>query len=342
MKHIFNFKILILCIFLFFAGMNFTSTYAESAQAPQENVETLVQDDSAVAEQVPAKREKSTDWFSLIIAIGYLLGVFVLLPIVIYTNYHEKIFFANAENQDKLDILNIKDEEKNKIATEILEKIEVKMSKIKGDDGADYITITSGKQARYVKRGLDYINKRLAPNDDDIKARVVELADVYADRTKRVFTGSKWIIGCAIGLVVLMGIIDTSILLSSFMFLHVLGLIFYYLSSRTSLYALEKRLKYFGSSKLGFMGAILGGLFAGFAAKEYVSVNGGPWQRDYEGEMSTSFALILVIVVVAMFIAFMIALFGIINFVINYSTSFLLPNQNEEKWYQENFNKITT
>lgn len=39
---------------------------------------------------------------------------------------------------------------------------------------------------------------------------------------------------------------------------------------------------------------------------------------------------------IALIIAFMVALFGIINFVINYSTSFLLPNQNAQKWYENN------
>ena len=38
------------------------------------------------------------DWFELIIVTGYLLGVFVLLPWVIYTNTKEKLTVIFAES----------------------------------------------------------------------------------------------------------------------------------------------------------------------------------------------------------------------------------------------------
>jgi hypothetical protein len=333
-------KILLFCFILGILGLTTQKSYSAYISYPQDDVEQVTEDAVKIVDDVKKEtpRKKSTDWFSLVIALGYLLGVFVLLPLVIYTNMNEKVFVATAENKDKMEIVEgLSQEERNEKAIEILEGIEAQMSNITDDDGVEYVTITSGKQARYTKMGLDYINKRLAPNDEAIIARVDEFNNVYTDRTKRVFTGSKWILGCAIGLVVLMGIIDISFLFSFFILLHVLGLIFYYLSSRTALYALEKRLATFGSGKLGIIGSVLAGLFAGFAAKEYVSVNGGAWQRDYEGEFSSSMVLVLIIVVVAMFIAFLIALFGIINFLINYSTSFLNPFKKEDKWYEENF-----
>ncbi len=330
-------RLLLLSLLILTGSTISINAIAVNPSPPQDQTEqNLDADNSVDATPEKPKREKSTDWFSLIIALGYLLGVFILLPIVIYTNHHEKIFSA-AENPEKMEVINATEEERNRKAAEMLEKVEAKMGRYTNEeDGEEYITITSGAQSRYTKFGLDYINQHLDPGDEDIKARVAELTDVYNKRTKRSFTGSKYIIGAAIGVVVLMGIIEWTMLFSFFMLLHVAGLIFYYLSSRTPVYALEKRLKTFGSKRLGIVGGVMAGLFAGFGAKSYMSVNGGAWQRDYEGEGSNAMVLLLIIVFVALIIAFMVALFGIINFVINYSTSFILPNQNAQKWYEKN------
>jgi len=333
-------KIQIILFCLMVLGLMSFNSIAANPVFQEDQTEQVVTEDTATQDEAPVtqekpKREKSTDWFSLIIAIGYILGVFILLPIVIYTNHHEKIFNPEEDNRDPNDLISATEEERNQKASEILEKVEAKMSRYTDEeDGEEYITITSGAQSRYTKFGLDYINKHLDPTDEDIKARVAELTDVYNKRAKRSFTGSKYIIGAAIGLVVLMGIIDWTMLFSFFMLLHVAGLIFYYLSSRTPVYALEKRMNTFKSKRLGIVGVVMSSLFAGFAVKEYVSVNGGPWQRDYESEGTSAMVLMLIIVFVALIIAFMVAVFGIINFVINYSTSFILPNQNAKKWYE--------
>jgi hypothetical protein len=334
-------RLLLLSLLILIGCTISINAIAVNTSAPQDQTEQNVDADNSAdtATDQPAekpKREKSTDWFSLIIALGYLLGVFILLPIVIYTNHHEKIFSA-ADNPEKMEVIQASVEERNQKAAQILEKIEAKMGRYTNEeDGEEYITITSGVQSRYTKFGLDYINQHLDPKDEGIKARVAELTEVYNKRTKRSFTGSKYIIGAAIGVVVLMGVIDWTMLFSFFMLLHVAGLIFYYLSSRTPVYALEKRLKTFGSKRLGIAGGVLAGLFAGFGAKSYVSRNGGAWERDYETEGSNAMVLLLIIVFVALIIAFMVALFGIINFVINYSTSFILPNQNAQKWHVKN------
>lgn len=328
-------KLLLIGLFsclIVFTGYSNTIINLQQDQTEQVVAENDVAQDTSVDAEKP-KREKSTDWFSLIIAIGYLLGVFVLLPIVIYTNHHERIL-NSSDHPEKMAVENITEEERNQKAAELLEKVEAKMGRFTSEeDGEEYITVTSGAQSRYTKFGLDYINMHLDPTDEDIKTRVAELTEVYNKRTERKFTGSKYIIGAAIGVVVLMGIIDWHMLFSFFMLLHVAGLIFYYLSSRTPLYALEKRLKTFGAKNLGIVGGVMAGLFAGFGAKSYVSRNGGAWERDYETEGSNSMVLLLIIVFVALIIAFMVALFGIINFIINYSTSFILPNQNAKKWY---------
>ena len=76
---------------------------------------------------------------------------------------------------------------------------------------------------------------------------------------------------------------------------------------------------------------------AGFSVKEYISINGGPWKRDYESEGSSAMVLIVVIIMVALFIGFLVAFFGILNFVINYSTSFINPFKKLDEWYVAKF-----
>ncbi|MBN1924973.1 MAG: hypothetical protein JW798_03990 [Prolixibacteraceae bacterium] len=309
-------------------------------------IEISIQDaDSAsVTVDQPAtqeKAEKKTDWMEIILGGSYLIGVFVLFPLVVYTNLKEGLFdrikgnTANIKTRIDLSI-----EERNKISAEILEKIEAQLSSYKADDGAEMVTITKGKQARFMKRGLDYINTRLCPTEQEILNRADEFTEVYKDRTKREFTGSKWILGCAIGILVFMGIVDIHILLSSFTVIQIIGITFYYLSSRTPRYLLEKRMKWIGGKGTGVVAAILSALFAGMAAKHYVSINGGAWQRDHGSELTSSGITLIILFVVAMFVGFMVALFGILNFILNYSTSFLNPLKTLDKWYEEDYSRM--
>ncbi len=298
--------------------------------------------DTAAAAAAAATGETSsggggTDWFSIIVAGAYLLGVFLLLPVVIYTNLNEKIHQYNPDRQDQLDIQNLSQEVKEQKAMAILERIDEKLDHFTDEEGNELVTITKGRQARYLKCGLDYINRHLQPVSDEVNQYVEEFTELYSDRVKRTFTGSKWIIGCGAGILVLMGLIDASMLIEPFAIIHLLGLVFYILSSRTTQFTKEKREERFGSRKPGVAGLVFGSLFAGFAVKEYVSVNGGPWKRDYEGEFSSSIILIFIIAVVAILVSFLVAFFGVINFVLNYSTSFLNPFRSEQRWYEKEF-----
>lgn len=287
------------------------------------------------------KAEKKIDWMQVILGGSYLVGVFILFPLVVYTNLKEGLFDRISGKSDGIKMrTDLSEAERNEMSIDILEKIEAKLTPYKADDGAEMITITKGKQARYMKRGLDYINTRLCPTDDNILSRVDEFTDVYNDRTKREFTGSKWILGCAIGLLVFMGIVDISILLSSFTVIQIIGIVFYYLSSRTPRYILDKRMATIGAKGPGIVGTIMTSLLAGMAVKHYVSINGGAWQRDHESELSTSAITLIFLFIAAMFVAFMIALFGILNFVLNYSTSFLNPFKTLEKWHDEDFSNM--
>jgi hypothetical protein len=280
---------------------------------------------------------KSPDLFSLIIAMGYLLGVFILLPIVIYTNLKEKLFVATAGNQGEVQLVEgLSEQERNERAAEILEKIEEKLTPYQAEDGTNMITITNGAQARFMKRGLDYINKRLLPTDAGILDRVREFAGVYEQRTRRVFTGSNWIIVCSAG-VALLAILTGGI--GKFLVIHLLGLLFYILSSRTTMYGVEKRMKHFGAISIGVVGSIMTALFLGDGTKYYVRENGGPWRRDWETEGQMALMGLLLLIIVAVILGFLAALLGVINFVINYSTSFLLPFKSDDKWYEEKFGK---
>jgi hypothetical protein len=274
------------------------------------------------------------DWFQLTITVGYLLGVFVLLPIVIYTNMKEKLFDSSVDGAENVKIIEgLSEEERNERAAQILEKIEENLTAYKAEDGTDMVTITKGKQARFMKQGLDYINKNLLPTDSTVLERVKVFSDVYADRTRRAFTGSKWIIGCSAAVGILF---VWTAGISTFIFIHFLGLLFYILSSRTAFYTIEKRMSRFGGNS-GILGKILTGLFIGNGVKYYVSQGGGPWKRDWqtEGEMAL-FGLLLMI-----FVAFLLGIFaaflGVINTFLNYSTSYLIPFMPNNDWYEKNF-----
>lgn len=85
--------------------------------------------------------DSGIDWVQVIFAGSYLIGVFVLLPIVIFTNMNEKI--ATPGNGDKF-LASLSEEERNKRASEILEKIGEKLTPFQSEEGEDLITITKG------------------------------------------------------------------------------------------------------------------------------------------------------------------------------------------------------
>ncbi|NOQ27841.1 MAG: hypothetical protein GQ564_20965 [Bacteroidales bacterium] len=272
------------------------------------------------------------DWFELIAIIGYLGGVFILLPIVIYTNLKEKLFIQSDDTPSEI-LNNLSQTERNNRSSIILEEIGKKLSPYKDENGIDLITITNGSQARFMKHGLDYINKNLCPDDPEILERVSEFTIVYNDRTRRAFTGSNWIIFCGIGIGALMLFTGG---ISTFIFIHALGLLFYILSSRTTFYGIEKRMNYFSGS--GMISSVMTGLFLGNGVKHYVKEGGGSWKRDWETEGQMAIIGLLFMFVIAMFLGFLAAFLGVINFIFNYSRSFTLPFKSNNDWYESKFN----
>lgn len=272
------------------------------------------------------------DPFEMVIFLGYFVSVLVLLPIVVYTNLKEGLFDPEIVEPDA-PISGMDEEERNDAAEEILERIEDKLTPFKDENGNEMITITKGSQAKFMKRGLDYINKKLQPTDPLIKARVNEFAEVYEDRAARAFTGSWWIIVCSAGVGALM---VGSGGFSTFIVIHFLGLLFYVLSSRTTMYGIEKRMKAFKFVP-GIVGGIMGGLFLGGGTKYYMKSGSGPWKRDWETEGQMAMIGLMIMAIVALVLGFLAAVLGVLNFVFNYSTSFLLPIKSDQKWYEENF-----
>jgi hypothetical protein len=178
-----NFKTATATLFsLFFASVLFANDTAEASASSGGNI----------------------DWFQIIISAAYLIGVFILLPIVVYTNHKAKLYNPSGDDEGVQVTEDLDEETRNERSEEILIAIENKLTAFTDENGEEMITITKGRQARFMKNGLDYINKVLKPTNADLRTRVDEFAEIYNIRTKRVFTGSKWIIGASIGVGVLM------------------------------------------------------------------------------------------------------------------------------------------
>lgn len=288
---------------------------------------TILANQGASADQ--ATSGGGIDYFEVAILAGYIIGVLVLLPLVIYSNLKESIF--NGDDSELSVRTDLSEFERNAFSTQILEEIEQKLTPFQADDGSEMITITKGSQARFVKRGLDYIKKYLAPTDVLINQRVNEFERVYSDRAKRVFTGSWWVIisSVAIGVLIFM-----STGLTAFIVIHALGVLFYVLSSRTTIYGIEKRMKRI-SFLPGFVGGAMTSLFLGNGTKYYMKSGSGPWKRDWETEGQMAIMGLFIMFVISMFLGFLASLLGVVNFIFNYSTSFVVPFRSEQRWFEE-------
>ncbi|MCF6268304.1 MAG: hypothetical protein L3J41_01175 [Melioribacteraceae bacterium] len=287
----------------------------------------------AQAEPEVAKTESSIDWLELIMIVGYLGGVFVLFPWVVYTNLKEKLFTVELNyTEDSLLNSKLSVDERNNRARAILEEIENKLSPFHDEEsGEELKTITKGSQARFIKRGVEHIQQNLKPTDTEVINRMNEIIQVYEDRTKRIFTGSKWVLGAAIAIGALfiyqMGI-------SVFIVIHIIGILFYYMSSRVPVYIFEKRTRLFG--RLGFLGTILSGLAMSANTKHYAIYSDGTKKRDYESEATGGIIVLFATIVISLFLGFLAAALGVVNFLMNYMNNALIPT-NLNKWYDEKF-----
>lgn len=278
------------------------------------------------------------DYFQIFVSIGYIGGVFIMLPITLFTNWNEKIIKASENISTSLNEKHSQDVRDSK-AREILLTITQKLDKYQNENGEELLTITKGAQARFTKLGLDYINTRLFPSDPAIIEQVNNLTNLYNDRTKRYFSGSYWIIGSSLALG-LFFIFGPSKQINAFVIIHWLGLLFYFLSSKASAYTLEKRHKALGAINIGIVSAIMGGLFMASGTKYDWVYSDGRRERAYDEEATNSLGIMLLIIVIAMILGFFAAFLGVINFLLNYSTSMLIPFRTVDHWYDKNFNTM--
>lgn len=285
-----------------------------------------------------ASTGSGVDWVELLIIIGYIGGVLILLPIVLYTNKNEKKAAEGSNTMAQFTMAqSLSEEERNKRAAEILDAAYNQLTEAVNEDGEKVKSISKGSQARYFKFAFDYIDKHLQPTDESVKEELTLYRGSYKIRTQRIFTGSKWIIISAVGVGLLMifsaGSI-TSIL--PFLILHSLGIVFYILASRTPMYTLEKRMQLLDKFP-NFLSSLMTNLLAGDGTKHYVKEGSGPWKRDHEAEGWSVIIRLVILIIIMLFLGFFAAFVGVINFVLNYSTSFLHPWMTEEKWYDKNF-----
>jgi len=289
----------------------------------------------AGSEEVSAGSEengkRSIDWFTLLVMIGYLGGTLLILPIVIYTNLNEVIKTPITESSGTQPFGDMSVEERNHRSSLVIKKIESKLDRFVDDEGDERVMINRGYQARFIKKALDYINTRLCPTDEEIIESVQAHSDHYLVRTKRVFAGSKLIIFCSAAL----GILIAWGGLWGYFAFHVLGLILYFLASKIPTYGIERAAKRFSGG--GFFGGVFAGLFASAATKHYVKYGDGPWERDGSSELTNSLGMYAFMVIIALLIGLFTALLGVINFLFNYSTSFLTPfAKADDAWFEKN------
>lgn len=288
-----------------------------------------------VQETVVEKSEggdSSIDWFEMAVATGYLLGVFVLFPAVLFLNVKEGLYDpeVSANAPEPLDLELAEREER---ASVILDQIVSGWGDVETEEGGTVRTITTRKEALKTHAGLDYIRKYLVPVDESILERVKELEGVYEERTRRIFTGSNWVLGAAVLTAVLFYLTAG---FKTFLLIHVLGIAFYYFSSKTPAYILERRLALLGSMP-GMISGVMGGLAAGAATRHYVRENGGAWKRDWESEGQMGMMVILLVAVASLFLGFLAAFLGVLNFFLNYMGTFFYPWKSIEERYRSQF-----
>ena len=85
------------------------------------------------------------------------------------------------------------------------------------------------------------------------------------------------------------------------------------------------------------IGSIMTSLFVGNGTKYYLKHSDGSRTRDWETEGTNSIIRLVFMLVVAMFLGILAPLMGVLNFFLNYSTSFLTPFKTEIDWYANNF-----
>lgn len=282
--------------------------------------------------EILAHSSSSIDWLVILLAGSYFLIIFILLAIVIYTNIHTDLFSFDKKNKESKIYRSLTEDERNLRTSEILFRIEELLTPVKGNNGEELVTITRGFQNKFMKKALDYINKHLIPTSPEINERLNEFAGVYNERCKRVFSGSYWITGASIAVSVL---IFNIMGFNTFLIIHIFGLLFYFLSCRTTAYDLENRVKIITHEKSGLVRGVFATLFSGMASDHYIK-HGNRNKSNDRSSVNTGLYY-FIFILSSIVLGFFTIILGLVNFLLNYSTSFFTPFSNEKKWYNDHF-----
>ncbi len=148
------------------------------------------------------------------------------------------------------------------------------------------------------------IAEKFKPTNPEVLEQVDALRELYKERTRRVYTGSIWVILSAVAIMAIAlwgagGGVDR------FFIIHTLGLAFYILASQTPVYVLEKRAQRARGGSV--LGAVIGGVLFSSNTRYYRVDGDGRKERAYDLEGGGFFMALLVLAVVVLLCGFLIA-----------------------------------
>ncbi|ASB48502.1 hypothetical protein [Alkalitalea saponilacus] len=263
----------------------------------------------------------------------WLMAFGVLM--IIYTHWNEKIRPSSGNRV----LLDLPQHEHNIRAEIILSKIFARLAEIKDEDDEEnnFYTIVRGRDAKFIKRGLDYINTRLNIDDPDIVRQFNYMKNLYNEKLKRSFTGSWWIIIAAF---VVAGMMEAYADYPYIMPIYIAGIVLYFFASKVPLFLEEKRYHKFGRGNLlsriaGFLFSDIGGSLDRARNSSYGIRSDS--QRHKEDVAAYGDAVSLVFnIFVLLFIASFVVVFAVWKFFYNFWSRNLLSLSTLDQWYEKN------
>jgi hypothetical protein len=285
-------------------------------------VTPLMAQTEEATEQVVATAPLGETVLTIFVGVVALAASLAILAHMIYDNFIRKSY---NERRTVADFVNLRRAAKlaDSSTEEEIAYVNSRLDEMVAAWGA--VTDSEGKPAPYPlkKAGVKLATLVMAeaeaamPTDEATVERLNGYAAVLNNALERRFNGSKALIITTIIVAIILAIITKS---ATSVIPFAVGLVIYWLASRTSTFVLVRQELKNGGAKRSFLSRVIGGLFAGVAAaKTYKTVttySDGSQTTDIDDTetwMSLAFTLI-VIVVLAMFIW----LFSIINYLRNY------------------------
>lgn len=273
----------------------------------------------------------------MVVGAGLLIWLIALgVLMIIYTHWNEKIR-ATSGNRVLIDL---PQQEHNIRAEIILSKIFSRLAEVKDEEDEEnsFYTIARGRDAKFIKRGLEYINTRLSIDDPDIIHQFNYVKNLYNEKLKRSFTGSWWIIIAAF---VVAGMMEAYADYPYLMPGYIAGIVLYYFTSKVPLFLEEKRYHKLGRGTLlsrisGFLFSDIGGGLERARNSSYGVFSDS--QRHKEDVAAYGDAISLVFnIFVLLFISSFVVVFAVWKFFFNFWSRNLLSFRTLDQWYERNF-----